>query len=167
MKQFIDREYPYQIKAAIPILWGAAFGLGAIAFTISATTNDRALILEGVWMPKEAATIFYWLMSIVGTGVFVMSIHFAFQSRLHPKRILLSEHSVAIPKARWSSRMISIPYATIFDMAQIKLRNQRSLYITHPGGRTIVNSNLFATEGDYDPFCQSLMERVNTCRNME
>ncbi len=164
MKRFIDQEYPYQIEAAIPILWGIALGLGAIAFTISAMTNMRALILNGIFIPQEAATIFYWVMSVVSSGVFVMSVHFAIQARLHPKRISLSEHSVSIPKARWSSRMVSMPYGTIADMAQIKVRGQRFLYITHPGGRTIVNSSLFTAEADYDSFCQSLMERVNSCR---
>ena len=164
MKRLIDQTFPYQIEPAIPILWGVALALGAIAFTISAMTNNRALILNGIPIPQEEATIFYWVMSAVSTGVFVMSVHFAIQARLHPKRISLSEHSIAIPNARWSSRIKSIPYATISDMALIKVRGQQFLYITHRGGRTIVNSALFATESDYDPFCHSLMERVNALR---
>ncbi len=164
MKQCIDQEYPYQIKSAIPIFRGVIGGLAAIAFTSAAMTNHRALILNHVWIPQEAATIFYWVMSVWCACLFVVSVRLAIQARLHPRRISLSEHSVSVPKSRWSSRMTSIPYATISDMAEIKLRGKRFLYITHPGGKTIVNAALFATERDYDPFCQSLIERVNASR---
>ncbi|MGO9109874.1 MAG: hypothetical protein ACLP9L_11630 [Thermoguttaceae bacterium] len=166
MQRFTDREYPYQIEPAIPMLWGMACALGAIAFLISAMTSRRGLILSGAFIPQSAATIFYWVMCVVSTGVFVMSVYFAICGRLHPRRISLSEHSVSVPKARWSTRVTSIPYATISDFAEIKVRGEPFLQIRHAGRRTIVRSALFASEADYGPFCQSLMERVNASRNI-
>ena len=125
-------------------------------------TNDRGLILEHfILFSPDGATIFYWAMSVIGIGVLFLSVHLAIESRLYPRRISLSEHAASIPKSRWSSRVTSIPYATISDMGEIKLRGARLLYITHAGGRATVNSALFKTEEDYGPFCQSLMERVN------
>ncbi len=165
MPSYIERGYPYQIEPAIPIWWGATLGLGAIAFAISAMTNHRSLILNGVFLPEEAAAIFYWVMSVVGIGAFVMSVHFAIQARLHPRRISLSQDSVSVPMLRWSSQVICITYSAISDIAEIKVRGQRFLYITHTGGRTIINSALFATAADYEPFCQSLADRIRSLRN--
>ena len=157
MDETNSQEFPYLAEAAIHGFWGI---IGAAAFGFSGFTNTQGLILEGIFLPREVATAFYWVMCAALSGLFTLTVVFAMQARLHPRRISFSEDSVSLPKSRWSSRNVAIPCATILDIAHVKLRGHVFLYVKHGNVRTIVTSAGFRTAKDYLSFCQLLIERT-------
>jgi hypothetical protein len=70
------------------------------------------------------------------------------------------EDRLSIPVSRWSTRVILIPFASITDVAEVKVRGQGFLYLTHRGGKTVLASTDFQIEGDYLTFCGLLIERT-------
>ncbi len=152
-----DSEFPYLVEPAIHIFWGIIGATGAVAFGTSGFTEKRGLILDGIFLPPPVATAFYWIMCAVLSGLALLTVCFAIQARLRPRRISLTQNSVSIPRSRWTPRTKSIPYASISDFAQVKLRGHGFLYVTHASGRSIVTSAGFKSAADYVSFCQMLI----------
>lgn len=124
----MEREYEYKVKLSAILPLGVFLAVAAIVFGVVAFTNDRALTLNGVFLPRDVATAFYWIAA-VGFGLTVVAMIYRV---MLTQRIVLTSTGIVLPKSDWSSKEQLVPYPSIAGTRELK--KPSPILLTHTRG---------------------------------
>lgn len=151
----LDREYEYKAKRQGILPVGIFLVAACLTFTFEACTNNRAIELNGLFLPCEAATVFYWIAAVgFGLAVAVM-IH----QLMLVQRIVLTPNAIIMPKADWPSKEVGIPYATIHGVREVQ-GTSTVLMLFHRKGVAEIHASRFSATVEYEIIRQVLLEQV-------
>ncbi len=150
----MDRQYDYRPKWTIIVFCALFFGACALVLGSKADGNDRGLIINGIIeLSTENATIFYWVLATLSIG-FVVAAGFLAVVRLTVhQRIGLVETSITIPRSRWSSDEVVVPFGEIVELSASEVSGQRFLKITYKGGKFTLTASMLPKKEDFDEIC--------------
>lgn len=155
----MDRHFDYRPRWTIILLCVLFFGAGAAFMGAKAAGNDRGLILNGILeLSPAGATIFYWVISALCLAFVALAAVMAVVRLMIPQRITLSEKSITVPRSRWSSEEVVIPYATISECNLSEVSGQRFVKIVHPGGTVTLTASMLPRNEDFDEICSALRQ---------
>jgi hypothetical protein len=117
------------------------FGAGALLLANEAMTNDRGLILNGIFhFDVEGATKFYWWATAlcgVMAAIGLMNILFGLVSN---QRLELSETELSAPKSLFSLSNTIVPLSSITRLELRTVRKQHFLRVHHRKGMLSISA---------------------------
>jgi hypothetical protein len=155
MESGYHQEYEYKTRISRALPPGLFFALWAVVFGVHASLNERALNLNGVWLPPVAATAFYAAVAVVSFLCAAAVIYRVYRVQ----RIVLTSDAIVVPTSAWSSNETEIPYKMITGMREVQ-GALPSLMIVHRRGLTHVHASKLPTKAAYDEIRQVLADRV-------
>ncbi len=81
------------------------------------------------------------------------------------QRILFTSTAIIVPRSRWSSAEIAIPYLAITDLSSSQANGQRLLRITYEGRKVSITSWFLPTNGHFEEVCYLLEELVKAAKS--
>ena len=124
MAQLQDHEYEYKARWSAILLGVLLCGAGATVAAALAGSN-RGLIIHGIKLSPEMAACFWLSMTILALGGVLLFLLMAFHRLIRTQRIVLTPTAIIVPKGRFSSKMVIIPFSTITDLSVSKVSGQR------------------------------------------
>ena len=73
------------------------------------------------------------------------------------QRIVVTPLAIIVPKGRFSSREVTIPYADISDLSVSHVYSQKFLKITHRGGTATIASSFLPKKEDFEEVLHRLL----------
>lgn len=165
MAQLQDHEYEYKARWSAILLGVLLCGAGATVAAALAGSN-RGLIIHGIKLSPEMAACFWLSMTILALGGVLLFLLMAFHRLIRTQRIVLTPTAIIVPKGRFSSKMVIIPFSTITDLSVSKVSSQRFLKITHQCGATTIASSFLPMKTDFQSIFHALAERVEGERSV-
>jgi hypothetical protein len=159
-------QYDYRPRWTTIIGCLVFFGACAVVLGAKANGNHRGLIINGfVELSPGGASIFYWVLTAGSVGFVLLAAFLAIVRLLLRQRITLNEKCLIVPRSRWSSEELAVPFGNIQELTESKVHSQRFLKIVFSGGRfTLVAANLPALE-DFDEIRELLAHRIDSSRS--
>lgn len=148
-------QYPYHVVYTAKHWLGFFCITGMpIALFLVARQNDRGLILEGIEMSAQNATIFYWVLCFLLSVVAVCSALGHVFLALSEKRIALTASGILMPE-RYSKKEGFIPYASIASLETGRTQAHRAEYVwlwlmLNNGKRRYIGQSLMPSKAAFD-----------------
>ncbi len=163
MPDLQDHEYEYKPRWAAILLGVLLCGAGATVAAALAVSNCGVRVW-GIKFPPEIAVGTWWALAVAGLGGVSIFLLMAVHRLLRTQRILLTPASIFVPKGRFTSKVVVIPFSTITDISSSQVYRQRFLTITHQGGVATLASSFLATAMDFESIQRSLVEAVEASK---
>jgi hypothetical protein len=161
----MDRQYDYRPKWTIIVLCALFFGACALVLGAKANGNDRGLIINGIIeLSAGGATVFYWVLAALSIGFVVVAGYLAIIRLTVHQRIALSETSITIPRSRWSSEEIAVPFGEIVELSESEVSGQRFLKIAYNGGTFTLTASMLPKKEEFDEICAAVGQGVKASR---
>jgi len=93
--------------------------------------------------------------------------YLAVRTLIFVQHIILTPTAIIVPKQRFSSQVVIIPFSAIREVSLSQVSGPRDLRIAHEGGTATINSRLLPTEADFEEIRHSLLERVEASKRAE
>ena len=158
-------EYDYRPKWTAIVLCALFFGALAIFFAAMAKDNDRGLVINGIIeLSPSIATVFYLVFAglsvafVAGAGVLAID-----RLTVH-RRIAFTDSGITIPRSRWSTEEIAVPFSEIVRLSTSEVQRQRFLKIVYKGGKFTLNASLLPSKDDFDEILAAINQGIRTCR---
>lgn len=141
-------------------LAGLFFAGCAIVLAQSARLNNRGMIINGiVRLDIDEANIFLWILAGLSV-LFVAAGIYGVARSLGPfQEIVIDGKNITAPKGGLSSTIVSVPFASIFDLQIVQVKSQRFLTIRHRDGKLIVNRAMMPSHEDFEELVAEVAER--------
>lgn len=157
----IEREYEYEAKWSTIVLGTLFFGACAGVLGATARDNDRGLVINGiVELSRNGATFFYLglaLTSVLFVALFGLMAVVRLTLR---QRIAFSETCLIVPRSRWSSNEVVVPFHEIRTISKSEVAGQHFLKIVHASGKFTLNASLCPSWYDFDEICRLIAQRA-------
>lgn len=161
----MNRQFRYGPKWTVIVFCALFFGACAIVLGAKAKGNERGLILNGVIeFSPTGATIFYWVLAALSAGFVVVAGFLAVMRLALRQRIAFTETCLMVPRSKWSSEEVTVPFRDVLELTRAEASGQRFLTIVHPGGKFTLIGWMLPKKQDFDELWQGLSEGVNACR---
>jgi hypothetical protein len=127
-------EYPYKARPRPMLVAMAFFGACAAEGTHVAVTNDRGLIVHGIFrFSVKGATVFYWCLAAVST-LFVLAAIIALAMNFNRRLLRLTSTEVSFPPHGFARKPIVIALSDITLITTRTVEKQRFINIYHRTG---------------------------------
>jgi hypothetical protein len=164
----MERQYDYRPRWTTIIFGALFFGACAIVLAIEASSNQRGMILNSmIVFTPTGATIFYWVLTATSVGFVIISGFLLFWRATRRQRIAVTDICLIIPRSRFSTDELSVPFGDIVEVSVFAVARQRSLTIVHKGGRFTLAASLLPKNQDFDQIYRLLTLAVEACRSPE
>ena len=161
----MERQYDYRPKWTIIVLCALFFGACALVLGAKAHENDRGLIINGIIeLEPGGATIFYWVLAALSIGFVVAAGFLAIVRLTLHQRIGLTETCITIPRSRWSSEEVAVPFGEIVDLSTSQVSGQRFLNIVYNGGKFTLTASMLPRKEDFDEICAAVSRGLKADR---
>jgi hypothetical protein len=159
----MQKQYDYRPKWTIIILTALFFGTCAFVLGASANSNDRGVIINGIIeLSADSATVFYWVLAGLSIGFVVVAGLLAMMRLTVHQRIALSETSITIPRSRWSSEEVEVPFGDIIELSASEVSGHRFLKIVYNGGKFTLAASMLSRKEDFNDICAALSQGVKS-----
>lgn len=147
-------EYPYRPRPGVMLIACLAFAACAVWLGWVAYTNDRGLILNGIFeFETGGATIFYW--SIAGLSALMAILGFArtLIGLFSNQHLQISRSQLSAPQSMFSASNTVIPFSSITGVQLQTVRSQRFLRIQHQKGKLTIAAINLPDATAFDTIC--------------
>ena len=144
-------------KMALVLLF---FGAASIFYVWRAKTNDRGLIINGLFeLGTSGATAFFAALAVASggfvlIGLWALAAHFG-----EPSYLVLAEGALSIP-SRFGRKPRIVPYASIRDIQLTNVQGQSMLQIATDEGKATVAAIMLASDAQLREVGEALRARV-------
>jgi hypothetical protein len=151
MPTSLPKIYSYNPKATKIILCILFFGACAAVLAWKATTNDRGLVLNGIFTFSESgASIFYWVLSALSAGFVSICILLTIQRVMGPVSIEITETALRIPHGFFMNKITEVILSEVIDLSEVEVQGERFLQLHTPNKIYRVNRSLMPSREDYE-----------------
>ena len=137
------------------------FGAGAGEMAYEALTNDRGLILNGIFtFLVHGATIFYWCVAAVCMLFVLVAIFALARSWATPGVLRLTSTELLLPPNVFVRKPIAIRLSGITGINVHTMYKERFIYVYHAGGKASVNQSMLPNSEAFDRLFTALTAKV-------
>ena len=155
-------EYPYKAKAGLMLACIAFFGACAATMAHAALTNDRGLIVNGIFrFGTEGATVFYWCVVGASLMFVLMGVLGLVPGLKNPGSIRLTSTELSAPKNGFTRKATRIPLREIVDVGVQEIQKQRFLTVHHRAGKLSVAQSMLPNSEAFEKLHAALVAGVN------
>jgi hypothetical protein len=155
-------EYPYKAKAGVMLACIAFSGVCGATMTHAALTNDRGLILNGIFrFGTQGATVVYWCVVAVTVLFVIVGVLGLLSGLKNPGSIRLTATELSAPKSGFSRRPTTIPLREIVDVGVQTIQKQRFLTVHHQSGKLNVAQSMLPNSEAFEKLHAALVAGVN------
>src|SRR5262249_23463030 len=83
------------------------------------------------------------------------------------QRLAFGTTSVTVPASRWSREEKEIAYQDVSSLNKATMNGQMFLYVTHLGGKYIINASMLSSKAVFAEVCELLATRVREAHSAE
>ena len=158
----ISLEYPYR-----PNLWKALagiafFGVCAASMGYAATTNDRGLILDGVFTFSPAgATVFYWCIAVAAVLFVLLAVYTLVASSANPGVVRLTATELSMPSRGFVGKPTSVALSDLLQISVQTVSKQRLLIVAHRAGKLSVAQSMLPSAEAFEKLHAALTDSLN------
>lgn len=146
----LPRRIPYNPKWWSVIACVAFFGVCSILMGYKATQNNTGMIINGIIrLGPTGATVFYWVISVLGAGFVFLGLMLAVRRVSNPQVLELGTDAMLLPHGRFQRQTLRIAYSDIQRVSEVKVSGQRFLYVISGGFTYTITASLFPDAGSY------------------
>lgn len=157
----MECHYDYRPKWTIIVWCALFFGANAFVLGAKANRNDRGLIINGIFeLSRDGATVFYWVLAVLSIGFVVIAGFLAIVRLTLHQRIALGETCITIPRSRWSSEEVTVPFSEIVEVSESKVSGQRFLKLVYSRGKFTLTASMLPSKEDFDEICAAVSRGV-------
>jgi hypothetical protein len=161
----MKRQYEYRPKWTVIFLCALFFGACALVLGAKANGNDRGLIIMGmIELSPGGATVFYWVLAALSFGFVVVAGFLAIVRLTLHQRIALTETCITIPRSRWSSQEVAVPFGEIVEVSRSEISGQRFLTIVYNGGKFTLTASMLPKKADFDEIYAAVSQEIKASR---
>lgn len=137
------------------------FGACSLGTCGEAITNDRGLILNGIFhFSVQGATAFYWTLcavcgAFVAFGLLRLTVGFK-----NEQPLMLTATHIIVPPVEFSREPKAVDLTDIKRMTVSTVYGQRFLNVFHNGGKLTIAQSLLPDPAAFDQLCSSLARRA-------
>ena len=153
---------PYKPNTILFIFVILFFGACAGIAGNEAISNDRGLILNGINLSPQQATLFYWF--IAGSSLlFVLAAVVTLVKGIGSNReIVISDHSITSPKNGLSNTDITVYFCDITNMRIVTVQTTKILTIDYSGGKSLsIPNSVLPNKQAFEELILQVQTRVN------
>ena len=121
------QTYDYKSKAGMMLLGIVFFGACAIFGYFDASGDHRALILDGLYLAPDQATIFRWSLAIASAIFVILGFLGLTQSVIGNQRLRLGDETIEMPRSAFGSGTVTVRFADIVSLELATVNRQRFL----------------------------------------
>ena len=161
----IEREWSYQMGWLVLVAVLAFFGGGGVFLAYLAMNNDAGLVINRVIeLSPSGAAIFYWVLAAVCFAFVILALALAVLRFSLEQRVAVTPTALLLPRRRWSSEEIAIPYDEIEALTFRTVEKERFLEFRHRGRKRTIAASMLPSPAVLDELAELLGERVETGR---
>jgi len=151
MDSSLPKTYSYNPKATTIILCVLFFGACAAVLGWKAATNDRGLILNGIFTFSEGgASIFYWILAALSVGFVLIGFLLTIQRAIGSVSLEITDSWVSIPHGFIKKKITKVEFADVTDLSETEVQGQRFFYLHTPKKKYCLNRALMPSKDQYE-----------------
>jgi hypothetical protein len=159
MKKIPNRGWKYKPDLSW-ILSGIFLSLVCAGISSSVARHRPEIALGTIKLSPSAGSVFWWAIFALSLGILLVLGILGVRWLRRPKWIILTPNAVIIPRSRWSSAAITIPYAGIVAVERRMARGRGFLKITHQQGESEIVGSFLEHPVFLDDLRDSLIRRM-------
>lgn len=158
-------QYQYKPKPGGVFAATGVFLLGTLFMGYVANTNRAGLIINHlIRFDADGATAFYWVMTVLCSGMIAVGLNGIRLALMKTRCILLSPTEIEIP-AKWPGfGNTAIPFRAITGLELEVVKSSRIITITSNLGRTQFSQRFFDDEASFEDCLIRLHNAVEATR---
>jgi hypothetical protein len=165
MQSSLPKTYPYNPKATTIILCILFFGACTAVLGWNAVTNDRGLILNGIFTFSEGgASIFYWILSALSMGFVLIGILLTIQRAMGSVSLEITQTALRIPHGFIKKTITEVDLTNVVSVSETEVQGQRFFYMHTPGKKYCLNRALMPSKEAYEE-AKTLIASVIVAQN--
>ena len=165
MSELLPKCYPYRAKITTMLMCIFFFSLCAAVLGFKAVTNDRGLILNGIFTFSEhGASVFYWILTATSLAFVAMGVLLIVQRATGVLNLELTENELRIPSGFIKKTLIYVSLSEITRISEMEVHGQRFLYLHTAAKKFCVNRSFMPSKESYNEF-KELIENTIAIRN--
>ncbi len=143
--------YPYHPKATTIILCILFFSACAAVLGWEAATNDRGLILNGIFtLSENGASNFYWVLAALSVGFVFMGVLIAVQRLTGSLSLQITDSAVHIPSGFIKKNITEVAFSDVINLSETAVQGQRLFCLHTPKKKYHLNRALMPSKADYE-----------------
>ena len=151
MHSSLPKTYPYNPKATTIMLCILFFGACAAVLGWKAATNDRGMILNGIFtFSEEGASIFYWILSALSLGFVLIGILLTIQRAMGSVDLEITSSAIRIPHGFIKKTTSEVNLKDVTGFSETEVQGQRFFYLYTPGKKYCLNRALMPSKEAYE-----------------
>ena len=152
-------EYRYKPKPG-KMFWAFFFfGAGAVILAHRTLTNDRGLILNGIFhFDREGATTFYWCITAASAVMAVLGLMLTLIGLTSNQSLSLSDTKLSAPKWLLSPASTIVPLSSILRLELKSVRNLHFLSVHYTGGKLTIQAQKLPDAAAFEEVCARLAD---------
>ena len=151
--------FPYKPGVGKLILAVMFFGWCSYYLQYAARTNNRGLIIDGIYLNAHGASIFYAVMAIVSAALVVWALIAMVFSLTSNGELRLTETELQIPRGIFQGACI-IPFNSIRS-TQLTRRRGYGFFKIQSDFRKVTINSTWLPYGAFDQVCTIVAERMD------
>jgi Na+-transporting methylmalonyl-CoA/oxaloacetate decarboxylase gamma subunit len=154
---------PYRPKIIIFLLGIVLFGYGSVHMVSLAATNERGLILNRIIeLSPQGATIFYWVISVVGIVFSALAILAILISIFSKREIVITDNEITSPKSAVSRKDITVKFSDIEEIKLQSIQSTKILTIKHASGKLSISSSMLPSTTHFEKLVLLLSSKAKS-----
>lgn len=135
------------------------FGAGAILLAHEALTNDRGLILNGIFrFDVDGATTFYWCITALSGAMAALGLMLFLIGLTSNQTLSLSDTELSAPKWLLSPANTIVPLSSIRRLELKSVRNLHFLSVHHARGKLTIQAQQLPDADAFAEICARLAD---------
>jgi hypothetical protein len=151
-------EYPYKAKPASMLAGIAFFGACAVVGVSLAVTNDRGLILNGIFrFSANGATIFYWCLAAASMLFVLVAILALTMNLTTPRFVRLTSSELSFPPYGFARQPVVIALSDITQVTIQTIQRHQFLNIHHRNGKSTLSKSMLPNSDAFEKLNAALV----------
>lgn len=148
--------FPYKLNSLRPIgiilgscLFGAIMGYEALS-------NENGIIIKGVHLSHEVATIFFWIIAVYMGLIAIIGLFLLVIATTNEKTLSLSEIELSIPKRGLSKQKNVVRLDEIQGLTVQTILKEKLLLVYYPQGKVSISCSMLPSPEIFENLCQTI-----------
>jgi len=165
MSELLPKSYPYRAKITTMLMCILFFALCAAVLGFKAVTNDRGLILNGIFtLSEQGASVFFWILTATSLAFVVMGLLLIIQRATGVLSLELTECELKIPRGFIKKTLTHVNLSEVTKISEMEVQGQKFLYLHTAAKKFCVNRSLMPSKKCYDEI-KELIENIVAIRD--
>lgn len=157
----MNLSYPYKANPMKMAISGLFFAACAAILFRNAVTNDRGLIINGLFeLGPQGADVFYGVLAALSVGFVLVAAIATVQGLIKNPVLELTDEYIIIPSGFIRKRTRVVRFTNITRIGMQEVQKQRFLILWHHDGKSSIVRSMLASDTAFDEVTSFIRERT-------